>query len=671
MNNDLKEQAIKKIKLGATGGELIILVTVIAILFFLTQHHIIELPAFSCQIPILDIVSDTLDMQDSWNGVAKQVCASNFIIKIATVITFPYLFFCVLLIYSPLKASPTMYFSGIYLLNEKEEKPEFHEALKLILFSRNLLPLYLAYLYCYHHGFTLTLHQSVNLSFLFAGLATLLLFLETFSNSEMTWDERVSSLRINLTEKKKEKLRKHIKKQNKWYNRAYHKIGVTLSLLLWGYLAINVLREEVPPQNYNEVLYKRAAPVWEDNAYFALAGLDAPEDVRNFYEYGRQEIIFNSGRYTRYKKEVGIPYTHKTPESSFSLYHPDNLGDGLALDSHDLNRWDCLYNMNAKENSSSCVNKEDVLNLIDANPELWRRFRELPGHSSFSIPDLLLESYYSGEDLIKLTKLNNVYILDLQAQGHSKQAMNEWQRYVELYLKIVNAHSSLIDKAVFLVVFRAQFSVLETLLYNEPQLAIEYGDRIQKTLNINNVTFFGAGNLIADDWRIIEPWTLPSLGSVPYQKELIYECIEENRRIANLPADEYFQMQDYRLCEEQYPRDPGVWALKSFTEPGNYVSNIIHYLLMGGLPKGGEMIGSIHKTISDFKMTSVAVELIKNEVSSRNVQDYLNTMPEAYWNPITKAPFLWDEDKQMLYYSNLENPDLTPLRTFRVKLVSD
>lgn len=676
MENNLIERAVREIKTKATGGELIVLVAVMAVLSFLTQNHIIELPAFSCQMPVLDTVSDVLDMQDSWDSFAKQVCATNFIIKIAAIITFPYLFLCVLLICSPLKASPVMYFSGIYLLNQKEEKPQFHEALKLILFSRNLLALYFAYFYCYYHDFTLSLHQSINLSFLFAGLNTLLLFMETFSNYGLAWDERISGLRVHLTEMKEEKLREKIKKQNRWYYRVFHNIGgpkiiITISLIFWGCLAFNVLREGAAPQEYNEMLYKRAAPIWKDNACFALAGLDAPEDIQDFYEYGRQEVVFNSKKYTSYKKEVGIPYTHEVPEVPFSSYHPEKLSKGLAFDSRDLDQWRCLYDMGAEENSSSCVSKEDVLNLIDANPELWRRFRELPAYSSFSIPDLFLESYYSGEDLIGLAKLNNVYIIDLQAQGHSKQAMDEWQRYMELYLKMVSEPSSLVDKAVFLVALGGQFSVLETLFYNDPQLAVEYGSEIHEFLDINHVTFFGADEIIVNDWRIFEPLMLPSLGSVPYQKRLLYKCIEEYQRIADLPAEEYLQMQDYRFCKEQYPIDPNTWLISSMGGPGNFVSNFIHNLLMGGLLKGGKMIGNMHKNISDYKMALVAVELIKNEVSSENVQDYLNAMPEAYWNPITKVPFLWDEDKQMLYYANVENPDLAPSRMFRVKLVSD
>ena len=327
--------------------------------------------------------------------------------------------------------------------------------------------------------------------------------------------------------------------------------------------------------------------------------------------------------------------------------------------------------MGAKESSSSCVSKGDVLNLIDANPELWRRFRELPAYESFSIPDLFLESYYSGEDLIGLAKLNNVYIIDLQAQGHSKQAMDEWQRYMELYLKMVSEPSSLVDKAVFLVALGGQFSVLETLLYNDQQLAIEYGSEVHELLDINHVAFFGAGEIIANDWRITEPLMLPFLGSVPYQKRLMYKCIEEYQRIADLPAGDYLQMQDHRFCEEQYSIDPNVWFIRSFSGPGNFVSNLIHNLLMGGMLKGGKMIGNMHKGISDYKMAIIAVELIKNEVSSDNVQDYLNAMPEAYWNPITKGPFLWDEGKQMLYYANVENPDLAPPRTFKVNLISD
>lgn len=217
---------------------------------------------------------------------------------------------------------------GCLFLNEKGEKPQFHETFKLVFFSMNLLPLYFLFIYWYHTGFALNLHQSANISFLFAGLVATVLFIETFLGSaERVWDERVSGLRFHLTEKKNEKIAKLAEKQNRGYCRFFYKIrwfeiGALFAFIIWGSLAFNVLRQGLPPEGYDEFLYKREAPVWENNAYFVLAGLDAPKEVTDYYEYGLQEVVYNSERFARHKKKTGIPYTHDVPDIEITLYEP-------------------------------------------------------------------------------------------------------------------------------------------------------------------------------------------------------------------------------------------------------------------------------------------------------------------------------------------------------------
>jgi hypothetical protein len=667
--DELKPRVLKQVKLSAVGVEIIGIIVLVFAFFLLAKHHIIELPElFACQIPVLDMSSGAMDPELSLDENIGKICDANIIIKLAAVVSLPYLFLCILLISSPLKSSPVMYFFKTYLLNEEGGQPKFHEAMRLILFSRAALPFYYAYFYCGYYGFVLGLHPLMNLSFSLAGFSSLLLVLEVFQKSDLVWEERISGLRIYM---KDEKLAKVIKEKNRWCNKTADKLGMgkigpIIGLLLWGFLTINVLRDGMPPKDYDEVVYQRPSPAWEDNAYFALAGLDAPEDVEDFYNYGREEAIYNSRVFMRYKEELGVPF-HDVPEVAYSLYQPGRKDGGLRFDAGDLDKWWCLYNIEAKESASDCPDKEEVLALIDKNTELWRRFRELPSYSFFSIPDVFIGDYYSGQDLIGLARLNAVYILDLQEKGHSDEAIREWRRYWDLYLKMLHTHTNMVEKVVFLVLTGVQFDVLEMLLYNEPDLAIQYGDQIKEALDITDVNFFRAGFLIADEWRGLETYMLGTMGSMPYHRRLMRQCIAEYERVGKLSADEYLRHYDHKMCMDIYPRDNEF--VVSLISPGNPITNIIQYLLMGGVVKGGEIIANMHEAISDYKKVIVAIELIRNKVAPENVQSYVDEMGEDYFDPITKAPFLWNDEKQVLYTPNIDDPTLEPLRTFRVRLV--
>jgi hypothetical protein len=669
----------KNLKTGALVTELAVIIVAIMAMHVLMELRVIHLPISSCNLPIYkpEVVgtTDSLDMGDSWDDIADTVCKVNTFAKMVGYIGFPYLLLCALMIASPLKRTPTMFYTGTYLLNEKGEKPQFHEALKLVLFSLGLLPIYVAYAYFFYHDFAVTMHQLFNMSFLFGGAGAFFLFLEVFRKSDLTADEQASGLRYHLIEKKEEGLKKRNEKRVKWYNKpAYsvvgYKVVVTLRFLIFGFFAINVMREVGPPKDYNEIIYKRPATVWKDNAYFALAGLDAPADVQNFYEFGRQEVIYHSGRYTRFKKEIGVPYVDDVPESDFSL-KPDDISERLAFDDGGLELWGCFNNIAENLSLEDCSDKDKILELINANSQVWERFCTLPDYSVFSLPDKSLEEdFYSGSEFIDLARLNVIYILDLQAQGRSAQAMEEWLRYMDLYLKIINEPSNMVEKAVFLVVLGIQYHALEPLLYNDPGLVISYGDRVQKLFDITDVNYFGAGDLLANDWRVLEPAMLSPTGVVHHHRKLLYKCVEENKTLASLPADEYFKMQDFELCHGIYG-DIGDDMLTSVVSPGNPISNIIYYLVMGGVVKGGEIIANMYRFVADMKMATVAVELIRNDVAPEGVEDYLKTMPETYWNPITKSPFSWDEEKQQLYYFNPTDNKGTSVRSFHVNLSAE
>jgi hypothetical protein len=559
-----------------------------------------------------------------------------------------------------------MLWQGMYLENQRGEKPEFLEALKLILFGNRFIPLYFLYFYFAYYDFSLTLHDQWRIGLLTAFLACALRVMdECHPISEITWDERVSGLRFKLTEKAQRKFNKRVEKNYKWFSTkiafklSKYKIAPITALLVFGFLAFNLVREGSTPENYDQYLYQRPATAWEDNAYFGLAGLDAPAAVQDFYTYGRAKAANDSSKYVAYKKRIGIPFTNDVPNIDHSLAQEEGAKPIHFINEGDDN-WACIFNIEAIKSNQTCPAASDALKKIQDNQTLWTRFNTLPDYKNFSIPDQFIDPSYDVTDLLSLAKLKAVSIIDLQNNGQSDAAVSEWARYMKLYLSMVETSSSLVHKATFLVLVTMQFDVIETLLYNEPSLALSHGDTIKQTLDVQNVNAFHADTLIADDWRILEPWWLGAMGRMPYQQRLTYACFEENKRIADLPAKQFFEKKGHDMCPEQYPEDYNI--LKAFVQPGDPVTNIIQNIIMGGIVKGYGLIQNMHYQIADFKMATLGINIIQKDIRSEDTQDYLNASPENLQNPLTQLPFLWDEREGKIYY---EDPDSTAKKSHR------
>lgn len=684
MKEEYKQHKIKMAKSGALAWDIVAVWLITVLLYMLFQSQLISLTGFECAIPYFEPYSPDGEI-DSWAENVETFCESNFIVKMGGHVMVCYLFIAALFISSSIRATPVQYLtarvgSGLvvdkYYTTKNGKTPLFHEALHLLIVSRYFFPLFLLYIYFVYHDFKTGLYHGGALWATIALVIGLKLY-EQFNGSNLSWDERFSGLRVNLTKDAIEHLEKQASKSRKWCNRFFYKIEMFFertqigNIIFFAVLVIftfNFVRDINPPENYDEVVYQRTAPVWNDNAYFALAGLDAPQNISDFYEYGRQRVIFHAERWADFKNKIPVPYVHDVPKAKYTLFMPYEPVTELKFDKGSIENWDCLYDFDTRENISVCPSMQDIMALRDKNTALWQRFLTMADYKSFSKPDHFMDKTFDGSNLISLAQLHAAYLVHLQSQGQTDKAVREWIKYTKLYKNMVSTHSGMVMKAVFLVVFNIHKSVLEVLLYNDPTIALSYKDEIEDVINIQDVSFFRAGDLIADDWRELEPIFLPTMGMGANQKRKMMVCFSENQELATMSAEKYMNKTDERICMDEFPDNTNHLMLRALADAGNPVANLIHYLLMGGVLKGDTLIKSMHHGIADFQMAKVAMELISNNINSRDAQHYLDNMPQAYWNPITEKPFLWDQQKGWLYYPNTEDPSLEPNRMFRVNL---
>ena len=682
MKDSYKQYKIKIAKIDSLLWDIVPVGIVSFLLYLLFQTGLIGLTGFECTISYFNSYSLDTDI-GSWEESIKALCRSNLLVHIGGYVLFVYILLAALCVASPIKMTPVQYLAGhkmrlypsTYYTNENGKQPEFHEAIRLMLVSRELFPWYLLYVYYMIYDFETSFYNGTGAFWVVLTLIIGLRLYEYFSSSKLLWDERFSGLRVHLTKNAVTQIEEQANKLHKWYNRIFYKVRIfgqrsqvtqIFGFVFLGILSFNFIRDVSPPLNYSEVVYKRPVAVWTDNSYFALAGLDAPEGIADSYGYGRQRILFHASRWAEYKKNASVPYVHDVPTVKYSLFTPYEPVEKLEFDKQGIEDWSCLYDLDEKSNTQSCPSKEEVLSFRQKNSILWKRFLHLADLSSFSMPDHFIDTTYFSQNLIDLVNLHAVYLLDLQSKVSSEQAVQEWIKYMHLYRKMVNSHSNMVNKAVFLIIFNIHTNVLETLLYNDPQIALMYGNEIREIIFIKDVSFFHAGQMIADDWRVLEPSFLPTIGISANLKKKLMVCFIENQKLAELSAKEHIHRKDNRICDGEFPSDLGELMLKNFLEPGNAITNIIYSLLMGGILKGGDLIDNMHKNITNFKMATVAIELIRNDVRASDVQTYLNNMPQKYWNPITSAPYLWNAQNGWLYSQNLEDSSLAPRITFKV-----
>lgn len=610
-----------------------------------------------------------VDENDGLIKAAWNMCANAVGAKILLCVMLVYVSLCAALIASPLKSTPALYFSGIYFMDEEGRRPSLLSSIRLMLFSRYFLPVYMGLLYAFLHDFTLNVNELWSINILVITLFSALQLFERVYNPELTWDERVSGLRFHFTEKKHASIDKQFKRYHKKFYDPFDGIFYfinrlmifeILMFIILAYFAFNVLRERSPPPDYFEVVYKRDAPIWEDNAYFGLAGLDAPKDIYDHYEYGREKVIFHAARYADFLEKIAIPYTHPVPHISYSLFQPDKEEQKSDFDKDNFEDIDCLYDLEMQANNSSCPPIETTRDVMNKNKLIWNRFKTIVNYHNFTIPDHDLNEGFDNSLFINLVKLNAAYMLYLQAKNEEDRAMQEWLRYTKLYLQMASTRTNLVNKASFLVALNIQMKALEALLYHDPDLAQRYGDEIQDLLNIKALEYFQMDALMADDWRLLEPQIWMLSGGSNYRNE-IYKCFEENKRIVHLSPAEILKAD--KFCKTGLNEDE-LWL--SLQQSGIFFTNLTYNFLRHGLDKGVSLVKNAQHKIVEFRMISAAIELIRNKVPSGAAQGYLNALPENLQDPFNNQPFMWDAENQKIYYTTLKGTD--DERTFRFKV---
>lgn len=580
------------------------------------------------------------------------------------------------LLLSKRRATLGMIFTKLQVQGNHGKHPTPLQAIKFFFLSPILLSLHIYTLYLVMAETPMDLYRGANAGILSGGLSAALIIAYTLIfGSVLDARQKLTGLTTSLHPAYAAKLQRKMEKKGTvlphWFwpslyaQRTLASFIIAIFLFFSTLVALDLFKQP----SFEQALYLPYNVNWgDDNGYFALEGLNAPADVSNFYTYGRNVAYQSFIALEELKKAAHIPYGFSLPPRENFEKNPENA-QRLEFKTPSTGEKDftCFAVLEVKSNTV-CASKEEVKQALAENDLLWSRFHKLAGYTDFSIPPQRIGGLFRGQDLFRLSQLKSSDIIFMQQDGHSAQALDEWIHFMQLYRRMTMANNNMVTKAIFMIVHNHHAAMLETLLYNDPELARTRLDDIRKTLNPEGVKMFRGEAMLADDVAFIEPEILYAMGKSTGIRTKLYACIQALEEIARLSARAYFSRPDTRRFCPALQKDSTIDLLieLNLKTTGNPITNSIWGLVYSGTLKGTELISNMHIADAKLRMSLLGAEILHRNIPAEDITAFIQSAPQDLQNPVEEKPFHWDEEGAYLWMENPRNADI-PYK-FRLKL---
>lgn len=593
------------------------------------------------------------------------------------------------LLMSPWKATIGMKLNGLYLTSSSEQRPSLIQTLKFFVFSPVYLPLICLNAYVWFSREPLGLYNTVTAGILYTGgTAILISIYALLFGSVLNARRKLTGLETKITYKHAEKLKKMSSRKELYLKRwltplTYKDKGILVIYLgIFLYFPILFVSNYLIPPSSNYSSYIPYEIDWgDDNAFFALSGLSAPKEITNSYEYGRSFAYKEFLMMENIKKEVGIPYLFDIPPAAnFHKFTFDQPG----IEFHQLkgargiNKYfDCLFDFEEIGPSQECGTPEDLETSKRLNAIIWERFNDIPNYSKFSTPpptpdEINLTEYLAmtpghgylflndftfnkyplrGEVVIELARLKAADIIQMQRQGKSEEALKEWLKFMKLYRQMTESKASIELKGVYLIIFGIHADILETLLYNDPELAKSFSDNIESALNPQGLQAFNGAAMMGDHYASFELTMMYETGKSTGIQNRINDCINLTANLPNLTAKEFFTVDISNLCPSLQYDDPGdIMKNISLTTQGNPVVNYLWAGMYRSHLIGTEFFGLMHARDAQLRMMVLGTQILSQNIPSDEIDEFVRNAPRELQNPIDESPFHWNAQNSYLWF---------------------
>ncbi len=401
------------------------------------------------------------------------------------------------------------------------------------------------------------------------------------------------------------------------------RVGLFLSYIS-SLLCITFIAYHIPDKELNsnvDTFFYDDPFKTENNVYVSWAGLTAPQGEKNTYKYGLK--VWD------HKVEEVDPLKFKGETYNFCGSYDEIL------------------------EKVECASSQVIREYFKENKELIDRYVGLYQYENHGVGNSLGKG--SGQTLISIHKLLTVYWLEMTKKGEGEEAIQGWIEDTLFLQKMLGGKGSLIENAIFMVMYSSNLKILPLLLDEEKILIFSYKDKIKNLLD---------KSFLHDIWNIEETLraeynVMRMVGLDDMPNSLFLK--------PNATKNKFFEFaQDMLLLSHEHPQNLKK-ALnliekryEDYSKPtSNFGYNLIGRLLFSGFLKGGELLQNGHEMTARQRILILWMNAKEQKISPENMPDFLSSSSESLYNPFTEKPFSWNPETSYIYFIRDESlPDV-------------
>ena len=410
--------------------------------------------------------------------------------------------------------------------------------------------------------------------------------------------------------------------------------GLVAVVAIW--FAGNQLLDPAPSPAQEE-LSKSVAPPFEDkkNAAVAILGLTAPTGT-DFIQHGIQ---------------VKALYAGNAPHAQIQ----DMVRGSKALrPTVEGNQVTCWLDPDWTP-FKDCLPFDKAPAVLGENKELLQRYKTLYGLGHYAATDI----YYNDAYLVLVRLAIAEMHVDLR-KGNYESAYRAWQRQLRFARRNLRGTDTWVGKAVGLVAIGMTLPFLDSLLMANPDLANAHAAELKEMLRPEGIAAFDPDGIARAEFHLLKKaLEHPPIENPEYGTDrlhwLAFRLGQKNRilnRYAAFAPDyaaalrlPWSEMEKETLGLREKHIEPTAWEF--VLDP---FGSLLFAQFIDSQLKAREMLRQMHITDGRFRLATLLVQLINENVRDADIPQFLAAADRELRDPFTATPARWDPKDRKIYF---------------------
>ena len=405
------------------------------------------------------------------------------------------------------------------------------------------------------------------------------------------------------------------------------------NVLIFSILAFYAFFHVEKPDAGREAFYAGSQTNIPDNQNFAiaLAGLNAPAGA-DIIKHGR--FVVNT---TWQKLKDGE--AKKIIDAAGKL---DFVGTSEELE--------CWIPSAESFTDEKCASSERIKILLVENKELLNRYKNL-----YNLPNWQGVSG-NGQYVINLNKLISAEIMLDLANGNADSAYTKWRDNHLFINRVFKQDSTMIDRAIFLVVDGINLASVENILFQSPEIATTHYEELNGLLKANKLERYNLKAMLRAEYMLFNNELFiknknDKAMNIDYIKNRLYRFQLDFLNRAQLPPSTYDKSKNE--MNVKYELNGNIFNFDWL----NPLQSVLANMLISGQSRGFNLVKSMHSKDALIKLLNLSIHIRQQKIPEENIQTFLNNAGSQYYNPFTNKPMEWDAVRNVIYVANPFNPE--------------